>query len=80
MSSRYGSQALAAVAADRPVSGCYLLAKVGGHLVGRFCVGQRFSRVCDRLPKSVVTSLAGFAGARRPQPPGGRTATPAAFR
>ena len=30
-------------------------------------------------PKSVITSLAGFAG-RRPQPPGGRTAIPAAFR
>src|ERR1700687_1376777 len=30
-------------------------------------------------PKSVITSLAGF-GARRPQPPGGRTAIPAAFR
>src|SRR5579859_4068470 len=30
-------------------------------------------------PKSVITSLAGFA-ARRPQPPGGRTAIPAAFR
>src|SRR5262250_884212 len=28
-------------------------------------------------PKSVITSLAGFA-ARRPQPPGGRTAIPAA--
>ena len=28
----------------------------------------------------VVTSLAGFAGARRPHPPGGRTPTPAAFR
>jgi hypothetical protein len=30
-------------------------------------------------PKSVITSLAGFA-ARRPQPPGERTAIPAAFR
>src|ERR1700675_3695726 len=30
-------------------------------------------------PKSVITSLAGFA-ARRPQPPGRRTAIPAAFR
>jgi hypothetical protein len=30
-------------------------------------------------PKSVITSWAGFA-ARRPQPPGGRTAIPAAFR
>ena len=30
-------------------------------------------------PESVITSLAGF-GARRPQPLGGRTATPAAFR
>ena len=29
---------------------------------------------------SVVTPLAGFAGARRPQAPGGRTAIPAAFR
>jgi len=31
-------------------------------------------------PKSVVTSLAGFAGARRPQPAGGRTAIPTALR
>jgi hypothetical protein len=31
-------------------------------------------------PKSVVTSLAGFAGARRPQPPGVRTPIPAALR
>src|SRR5271170_3090698 len=30
-------------------------------------------------PKSVITSLAGFA-ARRPQPPGGRTTIPAAFK
>lgn len=30
-------------------------------------------------PKSVITSLAGFA-VHRPQPPGGRTAMPAAFR
>src|ERR1035438_9172147 len=30
-------------------------------------------------PESVITSLAGF-GARRPQPLGGRTAIPAAFR
>jgi hypothetical protein len=29
---------------------------------------------------SVVTPLAGFAGARRPQEPGSRTAIPAAFR
>jgi len=28
----------------------------------------------------VVTSLAGFAGGRRPQPRGGRTPIPAAFR
>jgi hypothetical protein len=33
----------------------------------------------DPAPKSVVTSLAGFA-TRRPQPRGGRTGTPAAFR
>ena len=31
-------------------------------------------------PESGVTSLAGFAGARRPHAPGGRTAIPAAFR
>src|SRR5260370_37044717 len=30
--------------------------------------------------RSVVTSLAGFASARPPQPPAGRTATPAAFK
>ena len=29
---------------------------------------------------SVVTSLAGFDGAARPHPPGGRRATPAAFK
>jgi hypothetical protein len=28
----------------------------------------------DLTPKSVVTSLAGFAGGRRPHPPGGRIA------
>jgi hypothetical protein len=31
-------------------------------------------------PDPVVTSLAGFAGGRRPQAPGGRTPIPAAFR
>src|SRR5271167_2135947 len=31
-------------------------------------------------PESVITSLAGFAGARRPQAPGARTAILAAFR
>src|SRR6266481_3526489 len=31
-------------------------------------------------PESGVTSLAGFAGARRPHAPDGRTAIPAAFR
>ena len=30
--------------------------------------------------ESVITPLAGFAGGRRPQLPGGRIATPAAFR
>ncbi len=30
--------------------------------------------------RSVVTPLAGFAGARRPQAPGGRTTIPAAFK
>ena len=32
----------------------------------------------DSAPKSVITSLAGFADARRPHPPGGLTEMPAA--
>jgi hypothetical protein len=32
----------------------------------------------DSAPESVITSLAGFAGARRPHPPGVRTEMPAA--
>jgi hypothetical protein len=35
--------------------------------------------LADSAPKSVVTSMAGFAGGRR-HPPGGRTAIPAALR
>ncbi len=34
----------------------------------------------DAAPKWVVTSLAGLAGARRPHPPDGRTAMPAALK
>src|SRR5215469_9633186 len=34
----------------------------------------------NSTPNPVITSLAGFAGARRPQPLGGRTPIPAAFR
>jgi hypothetical protein len=34
----------------------------------------------DSAPKSVVTCMAGFAGARRPHPPGGRRGIPAARR
>ncbi len=41
--------------------------------------GSGVDRPVDTAPKSVVTSMAGFA-ARRPQPPGGRTAIPAALR
>ena len=34
----------------------------------------------NSAPESGDTSLAGFAGGGAPQPPGGRTATPAAFK
>ena len=53
--------------------------KVGGHLIGRFCRGPH-AALRITTPESGVTSLAGFAGARRPHAPGGRTAIPAAFR
>src|SRR3954447_12182917 len=36
--------------------------------------------VADPAPESVITSLAGFAGPRRPHPPGDRTGMPAARR
>ncbi len=41
--------------------------------------GTTFSST-ESAPKSVITCMAGFAGARRPHPPGGRVAIPAAFR
>ena len=45
---------------------------------------DRERRACERRIHQarfpVVTSLAGFAGARRPHAPGGRTPIPAAFR
>ena len=42
--------------------------------------GLRPAGVANSAPKSVVTSLAGFAGGCRPHPPGGRKAMPAAFK
>ncbi len=42
--------------------------------------GEAGAILSDSAPKSVITSLAGFAGASRPQPLGGRTAIPAARR
>jgi hypothetical protein len=36
--------------------------------------------ITDSAPESVITSLAGFAGMRRPHPPGDRTGMPAARR
>jgi hypothetical protein len=54
------------------------------HLTGRLAGtgGPILVPVGDELgwPMSVVTSLAGFAGARRAQPAGDRTAIPAALR
>jgi len=65
--------------AFRPrLSPCSISSRYGSQaLVARFWlpVGGEIG-----WPKSVVTSLAGFAGARRPQPAAGRTAIPAALR
>jgi hypothetical protein len=62
-------------------SSCFcfsLRGKVFGVAVG---VGvDRVGRFCRVDPVVTPFSLAGFAGGRRPQPPGGRTPIPAAFR
>jgi len=56
-----------------------LLIRCAGAGRGRLWGGMdRLDR--SRPPESVVTPLAGFDGARFPQPPGGRTAIPAARR
>src|SRR5271157_893343 len=79
MKSRKGSQALALGlrpgAGTRRESGDTALAGFGLP-AGPAAVGASL----NSAPKSVDTSLAGFAGGRRPHDPGGRTATPAAFR
>src|SRR5215471_7929195 len=46
---------------------------------GTGSTAAEFSPV-DSAPKSVITSLAGFAGSRRPHAPGGRTGIPAALK
>jgi hypothetical protein len=58
-----------------------LRAKVGDHLVGRFCGCLGGADRIDRLRRlqSGIPSLAGFAGSR-PHLPGGRNAIPAAVR
>ena len=68
--SKYGSQAL--LVGQRPGSGT---GAESGDTVGRFWPSSASARV-DR---SGDTSLAAFAGARRPQPPGARMAIPAAL-
>src|SRR5712692_1817059 len=86
ISLRYGSQALI----DRVLLGCVLVASaeptgspesVVTPLAG---FAESPSGIASLAafggPESVVTSLAGFAGPRRPQPLGGRTPIPAAFR
>src|SRR5271157_3296327 len=90
MASRYGSQALGLGTTAESVITSFSLA---GFAVGfafpfveRFSglgLGSRGSGVIGMAgfaaPESVITSLAGF-GSCRPQPLGGRTAIPAAFR
>src|ERR1051326_6037089 len=71
MKSKYGSQAL--LVGQRPGNGT---GAESGDTVGRFWRRSASASV-DR---SGDTSLAGFAGARRPQPPGARMAIPAALR
>src|SRR5579864_577989 len=61
-------------------SGSVITSLAGFEVGFAFPLVERFSGLVLGLPLgSVITSLAGFA-ARRPQPPGGRTAIPAAFR
>ena len=72
------------LAVVRPLGGAgrQLRARVGDHLIGRFCGGWDGGGSVGRFSgsESVITSLAGFAGGCRPQPPGGRKAIPAAFK
>ena len=94
MASRYGSQALGPVTTAESVITSFSLAgfevAFAFPLVERFSglglglqLGSRGSGITGMAgfaaPKSVITSLAGF-GSHRPQPLGGRTAIPAAFR
>ncbi len=92
MASRYGSQALGLETTAESVITSFSLA--GFEVVFAFPLLERFSGLGLQLgssgsgitgmagfaaPESVITSLAGF-GSHRPQPLGGRTAIPAAFR
>src|SRR5216684_2581244 len=90
MASRYGSQALMTTAESVITS----FSLAGFEVAFAFPLLERFSGLGLQLgsrgsgitrmagfsaPESVITSLAGF-GSHRPQPLGGRTAIPAAFR
>jgi hypothetical protein len=94
MASRYGSQALGLGTTAESVITSFSLA--GFEVAFAFPFVERFSGLGLGLglglggsaisgmagfaaPESVITSLAGF-GSHRPQPLGGRTAIPAAFR
>jgi len=94
MASRYGSQALGLGTTAESVITSFSLA--GFEVAFAFPFVERFSGLGLQLtlgsrgsgstgmagfaaPESVITSLAGF-GSHRPQPLGGRTAIPAAFR
>jgi hypothetical protein len=88
MASRYGSQALRPETTAESVITWFSLA--GFEVVfdlplleGFSGLGLQASGITGMAgfaaPKSVITSLAGF-GSHRPQPLGGRTAIPAAFR
>src|SRR5215831_12937602 len=87
MKSRYGSQTLAV--ASLPLSGSVDTSLAGFESGGAESCGgvgaavgaAGVADVANSAPKSGDTSLAGFAAGRRlPQPPGGRTAMPAALR
>src|ERR1035437_5154463 len=94
MASRYGSQALGPGTTSESVIASFSLA--GFEVAFAFPLLERFSGLGLGLqlgsrgsgitgmagfaaPESVITSLAG-CGSHLPQPLGGRTATPAAFR
>src|SRR5271154_7365610 len=90
MASRYGSQALGLETTAESVITSFSLAgfevAFAFPFVERFSglqLGSRGSGITGMAgfaaPESVITSLAGF-GSHRPQPLGGRTAIPAAFR